>query len=298
MLRGTPILYLDHSAISNEKWWPQIGAVLATGKVRLALSVWNLVEIGSATDRKQQDRRLAFLEQHHPLWIVERVAVQRQEVERFLWQGRFGVAPQALCVVTPHLSVVDSYLSGTQTRIGLTPRGWIDGVDFKRVAKLKELAPDALKRLQAVDRKTFRTRQDEVFRAWIKALIPKLDPDGKPFTVTQQAELLAWCEAHQDAFFDACPSVAVEDALTAARTDDPRRNPQRSDGIDLMHTVIALAYCDYFLVRDRFTRRCATYAIKALGPRRLASAYDDPARLLADLTLQQPSDTVKAGSLT
>src|SRR5206468_2342718 len=69
MLLRTPILYLDHSAISNEKWWPQIDAVLATGQIRLALSVWNLVEIGSATDRNQQDRRLAFLEQHHPLWI-------------------------------------------------------------------------------------------------------------------------------------------------------------------------------------------------------------------------------------
>src|SRR5947208_11713157 len=92
--------------------------------------------------------------------VVDRraVAVQRQEVERFLWQGRFGLAPQDLWVVAPHLSVVDSYLSGTQTRIGLTPRGWIDGVDFNRVAKLEELAPDALKRLQAVDRETFRTR--------------------------------------------------------------------------------------------------------------------------------------------
>lgn len=117
MLLGTPNLYLDHSAISNETWWPQIDAVLVTGQVRLALSMWNLVEIGSATDRKQQDRRLAFLEQHHPLWVVERVAVQRQEVERFLWQGRFGVAPRDLCVVTPHLSVVDSHLSGTQTRM-------------------------------------------------------------------------------------------------------------------------------------------------------------------------------------
>jgi hypothetical protein len=42
----------------------------------------------------------------------------------------------------------------------------------------------------------------------------------------------------------------VEDALTAVRTANPRRKPQRSDGIDLMHAVIALAYCDYFLIRE------------------------------------------------
>src|SRR5690349_9433263 len=38
MLLGTPTLYLEHSAVSNEAWWPQIDAVLATGQVRLALS--------------------------------------------------------------------------------------------------------------------------------------------------------------------------------------------------------------------------------------------------------------------
>ncbi len=78
MLLGTPNLYLDHSAVSNETWWPQIDAVLASVQVRLALSLWNLVEIGCGTDRNQQDRRLAFLEQDDPLWIVERVVVQRR----------------------------------------------------------------------------------------------------------------------------------------------------------------------------------------------------------------------------
>jgi hypothetical protein len=290
-------LYLEHSAVSHESWWPPIDAVLRTGQVRLALSLWNLVEIGSGADRKQQNRRLAFLEQHDPLWIVERVAVLRQEVERFLWQNCFGVTPPDLCVITPHLSVVDYYHTGTQTRIGLTPRGWIDGIDFVQVAQLKKLAPDALRRLQSVDRKTFRTRQSEVFKAWIKGLIPKFDPDGKPFTVAQREELLDWCEASQKAFFGACPSLAVEDALTAARTTDPRRKPRRSDGIDMMHAAIALPYCDYFLIRDGFARTCATQAAKALSPRRLASIYDNPTHLLAELNLPQPRATEKPSSL-
>ena len=72
------------------------------------------------------------------------LAVQRQEVERFLWQNRFGIDPRELCVITPHLSVVDYYYSGTQTRIGLTPRDWIDGFNFIRVARHKELSPYAL----------------------------------------------------------------------------------------------------------------------------------------------------------
>lgn len=283
MLLGTPILYLDHSAVSNEKWWPQIDAVPRPAR------------FGSASDRKQQDRRLAFLEQHHPLWIVERVSIQRQEVERFLWQNRFGVAARDLCVVTPHLSIVDSYHSGTQTRIGLTARGWIDGTNFKRMAELKKLAPDALTKLHAVDRKTFRRRQNEVFKAWIKGRVPKFDPDGTAFIAAQQIELLAWCEARQEAFFDACPSLAVEHALTAARTADSRRTPRQSDGIDLMHTVIALAYCDYYLIGDGYARTCATQVVKVLSSQRLASVYDDPARLHADLNLPLPRSSAKTG---
>jgi hypothetical protein len=30
------------------------------------------------------------------------------------------------------------------------------------------------------------------------------------------------------------------------------RKPRRSAGVDLMHTVSALAYCDYFLLRDGY----------------------------------------------
>jgi hypothetical protein len=79
MYMSSPLahLYLDHSAVAHEPWWPQIDAILASGRVTLALSLWNLVEIGIATNLEQRERRLAFLEKHKPLWIVERVGVQR-----------------------------------------------------------------------------------------------------------------------------------------------------------------------------------------------------------------------------
>jgi len=38
--------------------------------------------------------------------------------------------------------------------------------------------------------------------------------------------------------------------------------PRRSAGVDLMHTVIALAYCDYFLLRNGFVGNCAAYALR------------------------------------
>ena len=176
MTRSTPILYLDHSVVSREQSWPPVGEILASGKLRLALSLWNLFEIGSANDKLQRDRRLLFLEQFDPQWIRERVDVQRQEVRCFLWEKHFGVCPEQRPVLTPHLSVVNSYSAVPKARIGLTPRQWIDGVNFSRFELAKERALDALKDLQTVDKKTFRKRQHEIFRP----SIGKLYPDHRP----------------------------------------------------------------------------------------------------------------------
>jgi hypothetical protein len=51
-----------------------------------------------------------------PLWAVERLDVQKQEVERYLWTHRFQVPPNDLTVVTPHFSVVNYRLGGSRVR--------------------------------------------------------------------------------------------------------------------------------------------------------------------------------------
>jgi hypothetical protein len=43
-------LYVDHTAITKKAAWPVLRSVVAAGRVRLALSVWNLVEIGFTDD--------------------------------------------------------------------------------------------------------------------------------------------------------------------------------------------------------------------------------------------------------
>ena len=71
--------------------------------------------------------------------------------------------------------------------------------------------------------------------------------------------------------------------MTAARIATPTRKPQRSDGIDLMHAVVALAYCDLFLVRDGFLRNCCVQAIKTMVPVKLPSLHQDAEALRDDL---------------
>jgi hypothetical protein len=269
-------LYIDHSVVSREQSWPDLKQVIEEGNLKLTLSLWNLVEIGNAGDLAQRGRRLEFLEQFNPLWIVERVDVQRQEVKRFLWTEHFRTKPEDLSVFVPRLSMVDASHIGWRMRVGLTPREWIEGIDFAQIEANKTLAPNALKILQDVGAAQVKKRQHEIFKRWIKPLIPDVGPSGNPLTRVQMEELLELCYERRAAFFIACKSLAVEDALTTARSADPSRKPKKSDGIDLMHSIVALAYCDYFIVPDSYVHSCAVQAVKALGSLKLAAVYDDP----------------------
>src|ERR1700676_2413665 len=73
-------IYIDHSTASQEPWWPSLERAMASGNLKLALSLWNLFEIGAADDKGQQNRRLRFLQGFNPTWGVERRAGQKQEV--------------------------------------------------------------------------------------------------------------------------------------------------------------------------------------------------------------------------
>src|SRR4051794_13454624 len=154
-------LYVDHSIVAHPTSWKPLEDVLGGSKVQLALSLWNLFEIGSASDKTQQEQRLAFLTKLGPLWTLERVEIQRQEVRAFLWKEKFGVTPEAIQIFRRHLSEVESYHAGSETRIGLTPTQWINGVDFRKYDEHKELAPTALRQLQGHGAKNVAKRQDE-----------------------------------------------------------------------------------------------------------------------------------------
>jgi hypothetical protein len=257
-------LYIDHSIVTHEPSWEGLRLAIGSGKIRLALSVWNLYEIGAATDLAQRSQRLSFLSGLAPLYIVERRHIQRQEVERFLWQHKFSTAPNDIIAITPTLSGVDYFFAGARTRIGLTMCQFIHETDFAGLHPLKRLSPDALRKFQSVDRMTLKQKEREIFEAWIAVSIPDRAPNGHDFTVSEKAELVAFCWQHRKQFFAECRCLAVENALTTARTNDVRRNPTESDGLDLQHAAVALAYCDVFYSKDRYQLVCAAVARGAL----------------------------------
>jgi hypothetical protein len=60
-----------------------------------------------------------------------------------------------------------------------------------------------------------------------------------------------YCEQHQEWLFAAANRYKSRTRVRLAVSPIPiNRKPRRCAGVDFMHTVIALAYCDYFLLRN------------------------------------------------
>jgi hypothetical protein len=148
---------------------------------------------------------------------------------------------------------------------------------------LKRLSPDALRALQNADQKTRKRKEKEMFDAWIGLSIPDRGPDGRALTIPEKTDLLAFCWQHKKQFFVECRCLAVEHALTTARTSDAMRQPTESDGPDLQHAAVALAYCDIFYSRDGYQAQCAASARNVLKAMGLSAVCSTPAALAATI---------------
>lgn len=268
---STSILYIDHSVVADAAAWPQFHETVSKGRMRLALSLWNLFEIGAADDVAQQERRLSFLESLDPIWVVERRAIQRQEVERFLWRHYYRIIPKELLVITPSLSVVDSFLCRSQMQIGLTPRQFIRSLDYKQLNPLKGLSPEAQTTLKNAEPAGLKALDKPIFIGWVSQSIPDRGPDDTLLPTVKKAELVEFCHRNARRFFAECPAMAVEDALTTDRTRDRQRKPIPSDGPDAQHAIVALAYGDVFYTRDRHQAHSARTIAASLNRHHLAA---------------------------
>lgn len=274
------LLVIDHSTVSDEAWWPALQVAAGGEDIQLALSVWNLVEIGFATDRNQQRRRLDFLTALKPWWLQERVQIQKHEVERFLWANYYQTEPEEFSPATPHLSGVVYHFAGHLTRIGLTAQQFVEETDFRLLQREKAATPAALRTLQSAERAKLREVKRQMFDAWIAGLIPDVDPSGRLLKKSEKQELLDFCWKNERAFLVGCRAIATEDALSVVRTSNPRRNPTESDGIDLHHAVVGLAYGAMFATCDGYQGQCALAAKKTLGDG-FAAVFRDPTSLSA-----------------
>jgi hypothetical protein len=264
-------VYLEHSAVVDESGWEHLMALLGPGRsARAVVSDWNLIEIASDQDRTRATRRAKLLDSLQPLWMVEYLVVQRQEVRNFVFERFFGAGGEAPEVLTPHLSVMLSHHLGKHTPIGTTAEEHVlrlnqDRKSLDQFDAEKGKIVQALLTLQRHTPSVKRSREDEVFLATIRGRIPDRAPDGRPLTVVEKDRLADFCLQHREEFFRECPAMTVEDALYQVRSRDPARVPKVQDAIDYLHSVMGLSYCDYFLTRDGHLAQMAQQAAKLLS---------------------------------
>jgi hypothetical protein len=269
-------LYLDHQYIAREAagqpaHWQQLGAMLAANpEWRLAVSECNLLEIASDGDKERAQRRAAFIDSLRPRWMMERLDIQKCEVEAFLWKNHFLVDSAPFGVFHEHLSQVT--ILHTQPIIGETATSWVARINPTEIDGAKRQTVSSLRTLQAATKRQKQQIDESVFRAWVEPKISLQDPGGLLMKKADRDTLAGFCWANRDQFYRECPAMGVEHFVCESRTRDPNRQPTESDAIDLQHTVLGLSYCDV-LVTERYAYSTAAYAIKALAPLPLATLH-------------------------
>ena len=269
-------LYLDHQYIAREAGgqpahWQQLGAMLAANSEwRLAVSECNLLEIASDGDKARARRRATFIDSLKPVWMMERLDIQKCEVKAFLWENHFLVDPEPFDVFHEHLSQV--IIPHAQPVIGETAASWVARINPTEIDGAKRQTVSSLRTLQAAKRRQKQQIDESVFRAWVEPKISRRDPGSLLIKKAGRDTLAGFCWANRDQFYRECLAMGVEHFVCEARTLDPNRQPTESDAIDLQHTVLGLSYCDV-LVTERYAYSTAAYAIKGLAPIPLASLH-------------------------
>jgi hypothetical protein len=285
-------LYLDHQYIAREATgqpahWQQLGDMLAANpEWRLAVSECNLLEIASDGDKARAQRRAAVIDALKPAWMMERLDIQKCEVEAFLWKNHFLADPAPFRVFHEHLSQVT--IHHAQPIVGEMAASWVARINPTEIDGAKRRTVSSLRTLQAATKQQKQQIDEAVFRAWVEPKIPLRDPGGLLMKKADRGTLAGFCWANRDQFYRECPAMGVEHFVCEARTRDPNRQPTESDAIDLQHTVLGLSYCDV-LVTERYAYSTAAYAIKALAPLPLAAVHRSFGPDI--LNAQQPAGT-------
>jgi hypothetical protein len=164
-------LYLDHQYIAREAagqpaHWQQLKAMFAANpEWRLAVSECNLLEIASDGDKARTQRRAIFIDSLKPVWMMERLDIQKCEVKRFLWKNHFLVEPAPFNAFHEHLSQVTVHHA--QPIIGETAASWVARINPTEIDGAKRQTVSSLRTLQAATKEQKQQIDESVFRAWV-----------------------------------------------------------------------------------------------------------------------------------
>jgi hypothetical protein len=261
--------------------------------LRFVLSAWNLTEAASERKPNQPPEALArryadFFEQLKPLHIPAHNVIEREEFNRLVYRTLGLIDPSEVPVFSEHLSQVLA-LSGIQGGIvGFDLRAYLLYLcrDPKRRAGTNQAKEVALQKrrilLKAIEDGRYNaTVQSQILREWLQSYLPERKPDGALLPLPIRQHALEQLLKNRDLVYSACPAMFAEDALTGVRSNQGSRKPQLNDGVDLMHAIVPLAYCDAVLSDDGNFRAGAERVLKITGRRvAIARSLSDALRQL------------------
>jgi len=264
-------IYLDHNVISSVGGIPGAkdaerqrnhAVELRKCGYRFALSAWNMYELARSNNIKHIEQCCDLVDALDPVWVNNNFSVKAQEIDRCLAMEFDRIGPvRSRPIVSFSTTVSEMWSSyGLPAHAGDTFRASVLAFHHARanmgvVERVADATPDVILAARRAQRLgTLKFLESTVDRQYLAAMVPKDTPAAQiDFLLKTKKTVLA-----------TSPAIAVEDALTQRRLEDSF-TPTPNDAADLQHSMVPLAYCDYFITGDkRLYEHCRT-TVKQAG---------------------------------
>jgi hypothetical protein len=261
---------LEHSYLVKEENWDSLSQFFKDNKsYKPVLSDWTIVEISQASDLSQAKRRIAFVESLSPLWLVNKLKVQKQELRSFLYRFYWGLPISPYSAFTADFADVSEEVIPIELKGDWTFKSFVLSCIQKpshlnEIHNSKDLYIDNYHKLKSIGFKKLQKRIDVIIQGWIEGILPEKTPDGGMVTDTEKKQLISFCLGNRAIFYKNCKYFSFEKELFFVRLNDMSRAPKKSDAIDLEHICCSAPYCD-FVVTEKYLKHIGSIAGKKVS---------------------------------
>jgi hypothetical protein len=210
-----------------------------------------------------QDQALAlatYIDDADACWLDWYLDVQRAEFQTFLARSFFK--EKQVVAYTPVRARLGDLFAGlddaqraTISASWLVQQMWRNNEAMKFGERHEQHAAVVAELQDNVARGAVTSMVDMIaLNNYLVFRLPERPPDGKPLSIDDKREMIAFSLRNRNILFQQCPSIAAEYYLSDYRTANPDRVPKRSDSQDLMFSCVALPYVHYLVTNDRYLR--------------------------------------------
>jgi len=253
---------IDHLGTGKDRQEREhLAQMVASGKIRVVVSAWNVYEFTKAKDDAERRETAAAVEALAPLYFIDNGTLKRAELISFLSQRT--ETPYSFRAREPIVnSVAQMWASygGSVLDIAESLGSCVENMYMMEragggVRAEVDKAPALVHGARDAAAEGAFTPTDPLFdAAWLMALLPERGKDDRFITNQERARLVKVAMAHLPDLYAACPMLWLEDELYRFRIFEKVR-VDANDSVDSQHIIGPFIHCDYFMTRDRKVRR-------------------------------------------